>query len=129
MISELDWGPAGQDQPLTLGQQEPSMWHMGAGDRSRYLELFEKGAGVLGGGMPMGAAVQVFRMSDLPDGTLAKVWDLATFEQTSPGALTFAEFCAGMHLLTVSRQQRVAIPDSLPTELRQGAARLPSAPQ
>ena len=169
-MQQLDWGPAAQDAPLTLGgpstpreseperQQtqegssvgapssddtpappptlpvpaaatSPSPWNVSPAERDRYSQYFYASAHrdpdssleVL----PAEAAVGVFRMSQFPDDALAKVWDLATFQQVVPGALTLAEFVVGMHILSVSGQQQLAIPDALPPELASTAAAVP----
>ncbi|BFZ60929.1 hypothetical protein YB2330_001983 [Saitoella coloradoensis] len=60
------------------------------------------------------SAVQFFLRSQLPEETLAKVWDLADIDQS--GVLSFEEFCVAMWLIREAVAGR-AVPDVLPAEL------------
>ena len=56
---------------------------------------------------------EVFRMAELPDEMLAKVWDLTC--HTLPNALTATEWVCAMHLLTLCREGK-ALPERLPAQ-------------
>jgi hypothetical protein len=89
--------------------------------------------------MPGELAQQVFRMSQLPDEILARVWDLSAYDKRVPGALIASEWVVAMYLLEAARDGRVlpSWPDrerraTLPQELiasAEGATEVETEPK
>lgn len=115
--------------PLARGRAND--WAVSAADKAKfdqlYADLDKNNTGFISGEQ----AVPFFSRSNLPEDTLAQVWDLA--DVNSSGQLSKDEFAVAMYLI---RQQRVggsgALPSTLPANLvppsmRTQAAAPPSA--
>ena len=112
--------------PGPFTPEPASPWAVSTQERERHVAYFDTLAQADGQtgepALPMATAIQVLRMSEQPDEVLAAVWDLATFQQTVPAALTASEFVAAMHILTVLREKpQATVPSSLPPELAETA--------
>ncbi|KAL1921973.1 uncharacterized protein VTP21DRAFT_10615 [Calcarisporiella thermophila] len=82
--------------------------------RRRYEALFDETAA--GAEYMEGTQVrQIFMRSKLDKKTLAKIWDLADYDED--GRLSRHEFCVGMHLID-ERLRNHPLPDELPESLR-----------